>query len=131
MAVGGRVIVELRKDRAIFQAEYIAKHRHAGAVPHSEWGLVCFRWAPFLGSSSGRPVWESAVGWGVPIRALQSGCAGSQEGLLVSRECSLRLRECPILAQIDCFKRAPVSSLEEPCSDSRGCQVLAPGESLL
>jgi hypothetical protein len=35
------------------------------------------------------------------------------------------------LAQIDCFKRAPVSSLEEPCSDSRGCQVLAPGESLL
>ena len=27
---------------------------------------------------------------------------------------------CPILAQIDCFKRAPVPSLEEPCSDSRG-----------
>jgi hypothetical protein len=38
---------------------------------------------------------------------------------------------CPILAQIDCFKRAPVLSLEEPCSDFRGCQVLAPGESLL
>jgi hypothetical protein len=39
--------------------------------------------------------------------------------LLVSRECLLRLRECPILTQIDCFKRAPVPSLEEPCSDSR------------
>ena len=52
-------------------------------------------------------------------------------GLLVSRECSFRLRVCPILAQIDCFKRVPVPSLEEPCSDSRGCQVLAPGESLL
>ena len=29
------------------------------------------------------------------------------------------------------FKGHPVLSLEEACSDSRGCQVLVPGESLL
>jgi hypothetical protein len=34
--------------------------------------------------------------------------------------------ECPILAQIQ-LQRTPVPSLEEVCSDSRGCQVLAPG----
>jgi len=44
---------------------------------------------------------------------------GLKRGLLVSREYLLRLRVYPILAQIDCFKRAPMSSLEEPCLDSR------------
>src|SRR2546423_6754170 len=44
---------------------------------------------------------------GLPIRALQSGCAGSQEGFVVSRECSLTIRVCPILAHIDYFKKAP------------------------
>jgi hypothetical protein len=53
-------------------------------------------------------------------------------GFVSFRRVLVRARSvCPIPAQIDCFKRASVPSLEEPCSDSRGCQVLAPGESLL
>jgi hypothetical protein len=82
---------------------------------------------------------ESLKGRGFEIRTcrirgpkpvLHNGCAGSQEGLLVSRECSFRLRVCPILAQIQ-LQRVPIPCLEEVCSDSRGRQVLASGESLL
>jgi hypothetical protein len=71
------------------------------------------------------------VGWGVPIRALQGGCEGPQEGFVSFQRVLIEAQSVSHCGPIDCFKRASVSSLKEPCSDSRGCQVLAPEESLL
>jgi hypothetical protein len=67
----------------------------------------------------------------VPIRALQDGLCRVLRGFVSFQRVLIKAQRVSHLTQIDCFKRAPVPSLEEPCSDSRGCQVLAPGESLL